>query len=145
MGAGDIRSGGGLFIESPVAGSRLEQTHAGARNGQGGEARSHGLDINLENYITVRVYLNINHDKDNTYLHLLYGSQLQNGVESADEYLQHIKHPIKVEAGPKICIDLEIQQYLNCADLIRRAIDWFNENLHEHNVNYQIEENNDLS
>lgn len=31
----------------------------------------------------------------------------------------------------QVYIDIEIQQHLNCADLIVRAVDWFNEHLKE--------------
>ena len=55
------------------------------------------------------------------------------------------KHPIKIEGENKICIDIEIQQYLNGADLIRRAVDWFNENLQEHKVPYFFEEDSALN
>ena len=48
-----------------------------------------------------------------------------------------MEHPVKF-VGRAVCIDIDIQKYLNVADLIRRTLDWFNENFQEVKVPFLI-------
>ena len=74
-----------MFIESPTPESRLLQNGQNDRGSHIADSRNNNM-LNLENFITVRVYLNINNDMSNEYFSKLYESQVQ-GTQSANEYM----------------------------------------------------------
>ncbi|CDW78061.1 UNKNOWN [Stylonychia lemnae] len=99
----------------------------------------------VDNFITIRVFLKVIKDSNNEHLKKLF----QHTNSNNNPQTQHLNqtesltdHPVNYNGEDQVYIDIEIQQHLNCADLIIRAIDWFNEHLKERQAQHILEDRN---
>ncbi len=92
---------GRLFIESPVQNNILNKPNVSRMNTLGNPQM-------IVNFITVRVYLNINEDNNNDLFKKLYLHHKTNPNISSPNSEQFLEHPVKFEHDTLIYIDVSI-------------------------------------
>eukprot|EP00347_Sterkiella_histriomuscorum_P018397 403345659 len=110
----------------------------------GMDPRGHQTRL-VDNFITIRVFLKVHDDQKNEHLKKLFLNTTANTEIIPDtNHLNQTEsltdHPVNFNGEDQVYIDIEIQQHLNCADLIVRAIDWFNEHLKDRKTNLILED-----